>query len=181
MATNIIYKNNQLSSFSSGTKTLKTAGKYMEDDIILQTVNTATVETLGAHRNFIRYNSVTQTANSTFTFSTGSTLSIEVYGEMTGAIIYEDNIQIGTCDMNSPYIYTLPNHDITITTENSSGGARCYITSVIDPLTIPLKDIVLRPDATVIQTYTYDKMINAESNYLNIINNTYNYKCIYYR
>ena len=33
MSTTITYKNNQLTSFESGTKTLKTAGKYLEDDI----------------------------------------------------------------------------------------------------------------------------------------------------
>ena len=33
MSTTITYKNNQLTSFKSGTKTLKTAGKYLEDDI----------------------------------------------------------------------------------------------------------------------------------------------------
>lgn len=37
MATNITYKNNSLTSFNSGTKILKTAGKYMEDDITVST------------------------------------------------------------------------------------------------------------------------------------------------
>lgn len=163
MATIITYKGNQLSSFSSGTKTLKTAGKYMEDDVTLQTGNTATIEALSAYRNYLTYKGSRYYSNSTFTFSAGDTLSIEVYGEMAGAFIYEDDIQIGTCDSNSPYTYILPNHDITITTENSGAGARCYITSTIDPLTIPLQDIILRPDATVFQTYTYDQLIKADN------------------
>ena len=33
MATSITYKNNEISSFDSGTKILKTSGKYLEDDI----------------------------------------------------------------------------------------------------------------------------------------------------
>ena len=33
MATSITYKNNEISSFNSGTKILKTSGKYLEDDI----------------------------------------------------------------------------------------------------------------------------------------------------
>jgi len=37
MSTTITYKNNQLTSFESGTKTLKTAGKYLEDDITITT------------------------------------------------------------------------------------------------------------------------------------------------
>lgn len=37
MSTTITYKNNQLTSFESGTKTLKTAGKYLEDDIAIVT------------------------------------------------------------------------------------------------------------------------------------------------
>ena len=41
MSTTITYKNNQLTSFESGTKTLKTAGKYLEDDITI-TANSTT-------------------------------------------------------------------------------------------------------------------------------------------
>ncbi len=37
MATLINYKNNQISSFTTGTKTLKTSGKYMEDDVEVTT------------------------------------------------------------------------------------------------------------------------------------------------
>ena len=37
MATNVTYKNNSLTSFNSGTKILKTAGKYMEDDVTVTT------------------------------------------------------------------------------------------------------------------------------------------------
>ena len=37
MATNVSYKNNSLTSFNSGTKILKTAGKYMEDDVTITT------------------------------------------------------------------------------------------------------------------------------------------------
>ena len=33
MGSTITYKNNQISSFNTGTKTLKTNGKYMEDDV----------------------------------------------------------------------------------------------------------------------------------------------------
>ena len=33
MGSTISYKNNQISSFNTGTKTLKTSGKYMEDDV----------------------------------------------------------------------------------------------------------------------------------------------------
>ena len=37
MATNVTYKDNSLTSFNSGTKILKTAGKYMEDDVTITT------------------------------------------------------------------------------------------------------------------------------------------------
>lgn len=37
MATNVTYKNNSLTSFNSGTKILKTAGKYMEDNVTITT------------------------------------------------------------------------------------------------------------------------------------------------
>ena len=33
MSSTITYKNNQIASFNTGTKTLKTNGKYMEDDV----------------------------------------------------------------------------------------------------------------------------------------------------
>lgn len=35
MGTTINYKNNQISSFNTGEKTLKTSGKYMEDDVTI--------------------------------------------------------------------------------------------------------------------------------------------------
>lgn len=35
MATTVSYKNNTLTTVNNQTKTLKTAGKYLEDDIIL--------------------------------------------------------------------------------------------------------------------------------------------------
>ena len=35
MSSTITYKNNQISSFNTGTKTLKTNGKYMEDDVVI--------------------------------------------------------------------------------------------------------------------------------------------------
>ena len=35
MSSTINYKNNQIATFNTGTKTLKTNGKYMEDDIII--------------------------------------------------------------------------------------------------------------------------------------------------
>lgn len=37
MATIVNYKNNQISTFTTGTKTLKTSGKYMEDDVTITT------------------------------------------------------------------------------------------------------------------------------------------------
>lgn len=46
MATTITYKGNTLASFSNNTKTLKTRGKYMEDDVVVSssiTLDTATV------------------------------------------------------------------------------------------------------------------------------------------
>ena len=39
MATTISYKDNILASFTNGSKVLKTAGKYLEDDITVQTSN----------------------------------------------------------------------------------------------------------------------------------------------
>ena len=44
MATNISYKSNQLASFTNATKTLKTAGKYVEGDIVV--TNTTTINSL---------------------------------------------------------------------------------------------------------------------------------------
>lgn len=35
MGSTVTYKNNQISSFNTGTKTLKTSGKYMEDDVTI--------------------------------------------------------------------------------------------------------------------------------------------------
>ena len=39
MSTSVNYKGNEIASFSNGTKTLKTAGKYMEDDISIVDVD----------------------------------------------------------------------------------------------------------------------------------------------
>lgn len=72
MSTTITYKNNQLTSFESGTKTLKTAGKYLEDDITITTnpisLQTKTVsptesqQTVSADSNYDGLSSVTVNA-----------------------------------------------------------------------------------------------------------------------
>lgn len=38
MSTTVSYKGSQLASFSNNTKTLKTAGKYMEADVVITDV-----------------------------------------------------------------------------------------------------------------------------------------------
>jgi hypothetical protein len=37
MATSVTYKDSQITSFANGTRILKTAGKYMEDDVTIVT------------------------------------------------------------------------------------------------------------------------------------------------
>lgn len=39
MSTTVTYKDNTLTTVNNATKTLKTAGKYMEDDVILTDMN----------------------------------------------------------------------------------------------------------------------------------------------
>lgn len=87
---------------------------------------------LSARRNRTNYNGIKLTANSSFTFNEGDTLSIEVYGEMTGSTIYEDGVLIGSCDINEPYIYSLPNHAINFETfsDPNDAGGKVYITTV---------------------------------------------------
>ena len=63
MSTTITYKNNQLASFKSGTKTLKTAGKYLEDDIAISD-------------NTVLENLVITPTNAIQTFSTNEKITI---------------------------------------------------------------------------------------------------------
>lgn len=98
--------------------------------------HTAHVGLLGAHRNYIRYNGNLVSATSTFEFSANDTLSIEVYGAMMGATIYEGVTQIGSCDTGNPYSYTLPDCDIQISAHTAGGAANVHIdrlpASIID-------------------------------------------------
>ena len=83
MSTTITYKNNQLTSFESGTKTLKTAGKYLEDDITITTnpisLQTKTVsptesqQTVSADSNYDGLSSVTVNAISSTYVGSGVT------------------------------------------------------------------------------------------------------------
>ena len=157
MGIKVTYKGNIITSFNNdSSKILNTAGKFLEDDILIEPTLIATLGTQAAHRRYFEYNNTSYSAtNSTFAFSPGDSLSIEVYGEMAGATIYENGTQIGTCDMDNPYTYTLPNYNITITTAGV-GGASCYIVPSDPPNTQPLS-------VTVNGTYTAPSGIDGYS------------------
>ena len=74
MATNVSYKNNSLTSFNSGTKVLKTAGKYMEDDVTVTTA-AGSAGTPTATKGSVSNHSVTVTPSVTNTtgYITGGT------------------------------------------------------------------------------------------------------------
>lgn len=74
MATNVTYKNNSLTSFNSGTKVLKTAGKYMEDDVTI-TTSAGSAGTPTATKGSVSNHSVTVTPSVTNTtgYITGGT------------------------------------------------------------------------------------------------------------
>ncbi len=89
MATSISYKSNQLASFTNATKTLKTAGKYVEGDIVV--TNTTTINSLS-----VTPSELTQTFNAN---------GVDGYKPVTVAAI--------------PASYIIPTGTITITTNGA--------------------------------------------------------------
>lgn len=147
----------------SGTKTITENGtgidvtSYANVNVAVQPSYTCTLETLSAHRNSFTYNNtIYRTSNTSFQFHAGDTLSIEVYGEMGGASIKVDGANIGSCDMNSPYTYTLPADNITINTVSSGGSAAVNITTA--------SGVVLQAKTNITPT-TSSQTITPDSGY----------------
>ena len=99
MSTTVTYKGNTLATVSNNTKTLKTAGKYMEGDVVLTDVSTSSaphvwqdqdgyvhLDDEGTTQTVVEPLSVTQ--NGTYTASTGhaySPVTVNVSGGGSGA------------------------------------------------------------------------------------------------
>ena len=121
---------------------------------------TATVGALGAYRNYIYYDDVRYSADSSFEFSAGDSCTIEVWGEMAGADIYEDGVKIGESDTNVTYTYILPGCDIEIVTSGSGGSARVDITKespasiTVEPLSVTTNGTYTAPSGTAYSPVT---------------------------
>lgn len=81
MSVNITYKNNTLTSFSNGTKILKTAGKYMEDDVIITDSYVAGDEgKVVSNGALVSQTSDTVTVNDTYDTTLINSLTVNVSG-----------------------------------------------------------------------------------------------------
>ena len=121
MSTIVTYKDNTLTTVDNATKTLKTAGKYMESDVVLTDTT-------------VDLSSDTVTPD---TLMQGYTAH-----DKSGALITGTAISSSVSQDNEGYI-VLPDQ----------GGSKAITT---------LKMGVIRPDAELIQKWTYDRMVVAD-------------------
>ena len=117
MATTITYKGNMLDMVLAGeTKTLATAGKYMEGDVILADapIYHAVVSGTGdINACYARYDGTSYYTNGDdFYFNAGDTLRLYAFGNQSGEV-YIDGVKV--VSSGGSYNYTLPSSDITIT------------------------------------------------------------------
>lgn len=92
---------------------------------------TATITRSGA-RGYITYNNEKYSSSGSFDFNGDDTCSIMIYGDMAGATIYENGEQIGTCDSGSPYMYTLPENNISIEISEVNSGAMGVVNITVE-------------------------------------------------
>lgn len=136
MSTIIQYKGSTLATVSNQTKTLKTAGKYMEGDVSITDtkIYTATISGTGnINYCYVRLNNTTKyyTTNDTFQFKEGD--SLYCYGYYSGGQFYiEVNSQaVTSIGSSASYTYTMPAKDIQISLQYSAQGMISILESVI--------------------------------------------------
>ena len=148
MTTTISYNNQTLATAKNGTKTLLTAGTYLEHDIIITdftpTMHNVTITTSGAYNPtlvtycYVYYDDASvnyYTQGDTFKVNSGETLHL--CSQIPSTIfaqpltITEDDLIIFTSSTYNQlivYEYTLPNCDIEI--DLSSSGRSIDITTI---------------------------------------------------
>lgn len=111
----------------SGTTVTVPAGYYAEtaSKTITQTY-TATIISAGDAINYVIYNEITYyQVNDMFTYTAGDSLEIDVLRSGGGSgFVYIDGVQVAGSQDGVKYIYTLPDHDIKISFDRSTGTAK---------------------------------------------------------
>lgn len=132
MSTTVSYKGSTIATVENNTKTLKTAGKYLEGDVVLTDVSgagsahTATIIKSGIRDTntpmycFVKYGSTNYyTKGDTFTFNAGDTIKITIQTWSSGTrIVMENGVILDSATTGYyTYNYTLPDYDIEIMLE----------------------------------------------------------------
>lgn len=165
MSTTITYKGNTLTTLDNETKTLKTSGKYMEDDLLVSDAvtktYTATISSTGNSTYcYVMHNNETKyyTSNDTFEFEAGDSLYCYVrYSGGLGNIISVNNSTVagGTGSSSASYTYTMPAKDIRIRLTYSSTAEIAIIESIIPSGYV--NAITYTPTATAQTIYSINK------------------------
>lgn len=134
MSTTVTYKGNTLTTVSNATKTLKTAGKYMEGDIILTDAKTYTVTITGAGDalDYVKYNNTKYyTLNDVITVNNNDSIAVYVYKGNDNRVYLNDEVVAGGTSQSALYTYTISG-DIEVRFSLSYGSSAAYITELND-------------------------------------------------
>lgn len=144
MSATVTYKGDTLTTVHNATKTLETAGTWLEDDITIVDADvpaehTATITHTGKYDSrgalfcYVAYpdnNTIYYTEGDTFQFYEGDTATFVLasYNANDPANIYVNGQLVSEATHNQRYNYTLPNCDIEILLSTNHTNPSVYIT-----------------------------------------------------
>lgn len=151
MAVTVVYKGSQITSFSSATKTLKTSGKYLEDDIAVSVKCLVTITGTGDNTFcYVQHNGAKYYSATTFEITPGDTLTLYASGRVSSSTININGSTLVTNASNAVSATIQPQYDTTI---NLSSGSSATI-SVTIPVVTSGTYSVSSPGTKHIYTYT---------------------------
>lgn len=175
MSTTVTYKGSTLTTVSNNTKVLKTAGKYMEDDVVLIDAKTytATIVNNDEGASNVRYNGSSYTGGS-FEFRSGETIRITAGASHSSGEVYVNNERVATSgqDEFATYNYTTSATDIEITFSYVSGSG--HRVSIIEAQegSSTIQSLTVTPSESV-QTFNASSVDGYKPVTVNAISSTY--------
>ena len=176
MSTTVTYKGSTLTTVSNNTKVLKTAGKYMEDDVVLIDAKTYTATIINndeTSSSSVRYNDSPYTSGS-FEFRSGETIRITAGASHSSGEVYVNNERVATSgqDEFATYNYTTSSTDIEITFSYVSGSG--HRVSIIEAQegSSTIQSLTVTPSESV-QTFNASSVDGYKPVTVNAISSTY--------
>lgn len=124
MSTTVKYKGNALTTVNNQTRTLKTAGKYMEGDVVLTDVSSTAKSytvNLGVMPDELGQAYIEDSkgvkhylSNTSFTAQEGEQLYFYAYGSSGANYIYYNNVIVASDTYGVEYHFSMPRYDINV-------------------------------------------------------------------